>query len=309
MADAENTGPVAAGILTTLTYFGIFRYPLSCAEIHRFLPCRCTFSEMMESLAVMKDNGNVTCSAAGFYSVEKHDEWSDNRLTGNKKALAMLARSSRFTKVIRSFPFVRAIAISGSLSKYFAGKEADIDFFIITGKNRLWLSRSLLHLFKKLTFAAGYQHFFCMNYFVDTDALSIPDRNIYTAIELATLIPVYNHGMISSMKDENTWLAQFLPNEPLGQDLTYLVPTGREPVKKLIEGIINLYQPEKLNLMLMRLTDRKWRKKWSRRGFPMKDYDRAFHTSLHVSKNHPADFQKSILQALETKPGISGTDS
>jgi hypothetical protein len=145
-----------------------------------------------------------------------------------------------------------------------------------------------------------------MNYFVDTDALEMTDKNIYTAIELATLIPVYNQDRITSLVEVNSWLSEYLPNTTHSRDITYLHPAGRRLMKRLAEWVINLFRPEKLNLFFMRLTDRKWRKKWSRKGFPTEDYDRAFHTSLHASKNHPADFQKRILYALEHNEEIAG---
>jgi hypothetical protein len=273
------------------------------AEIHRFHPVPCSLANIESSLEMLSRAGQATCSQDGFWSADKHDDWSIGRIAANKRALALLARSPMFTAIIRSFPFIEGIAISGSLSKYHAGTDADIDYFIITRANRLWIARSLLHLFKKLTFAFGYQHFFCMNYFVDIEALSMTDQNIYTAIELVTLIPVYNEGLIKQMKKENTWLSAHLPNDPANHDLAYLVPQEREWMKKILEVLINLIWPEKANIFLMKLTDRKWRKKWARKGFPMEDYHRAFHTSIHVSKNHPADFQKQVLYALETLTG------
>ena len=57
--------------------------------------------------------------------------------------------------------------MSGSLSKHFADEKSDIDFFIITSANRLWIARTCMHLFKKVSYIAGKQHWFCMNYYVD----------------------------------------------------------------------------------------------------------------------------------------------
>lgn len=303
MRENETTGPVESGIVKTLNYFGIFHYPLLPAEIHRFLPFRCTLEELDASLGELEKKGTVARSSRGFYTLDPQEAWSSERLAGNKRAMELLSRSVRFTRIIRSFPFVDAIAISGSLSKYYAAQDADIDYFIITQKNRLWVTRSLLHLFKKLTFIPGYQHFFCMNYFVDTEARLMTDQNIYTAIELATLIPVYNPVQIGGMKLLNAWLREYLPNAPQDQDINYLVPPGNQLFKRGTEWLLNQLWPGRFNVFLMHLTDRTWRKKWLRKGFPMEDYDRAFHTSVHASKNHPADFQKRILLALEKNNG------
>jgi hypothetical protein len=138
-----------------------------------------------------------------------------------------------------------------------------------------------------------------MNYFLDQSDLVIPDQNLYTAIELATLIPVYNQREYARLMTHNRWMAGFLPNDPGEADQRFLVRVSKERLKSLAEWLISRIKPDKINRLLMEFTDRKWRKKWSRRGFPMEEYDQAFHTTLHVSKNHPANFQKRILSALK----------
>ena len=62
-------------------------------------------------------------------------------------------------------------------------------------------------------------------------------------------------------------------------------------VKKVLEFFGDHLFPTVLNKKLMSLTDIKWRKKWSRKNYPMEDYNIAFKTTLHVSKNHPANHQ------------------
>jgi hypothetical protein len=300
--------PVEAGILSTLKYFGLFRFPLLPEEIHRFHPLKCTKTGIETSLEAMTAAGSVHRSAEGFYSIDELPGWSAERNIGTQKAHRLLSRSGQFTRIISRFPFVRAVAISGSLSKYYAGEDADIDYFIITGANRLWIARSLLHLFKKLTFLTGHQHFFCMNYFIDTEALETTDTNLYTAIELVTLIPVYHHELIARLKAVNAWTGGYLPNATREQDVAYLQQDGKMPIKKLAEWLLNHLWPGALNRFLMQFTDRKWRRKWQRKGFPMDDYEEAFFTSLHVSKNHPANFRKRVLQALECDTELAGSN-
>jgi hypothetical protein len=193
---------------------------------------------------------------------------------------------------------VRGIAISGSLSKNYASEEPDIDYFIITSENRLWIARTLLHLFKKLTFITGHEHFFCMNYFIDTKALALPQRNDYAAIELVTLLPAFNLSLLQEMMHANQWVDEFLPNHPGITNMDYLLPEKKQPVKGALENILNRLFPEKLNRFLMRATDTKWRKKWRGAGFSQQDYNRALQTEIHISKNHPDDYEKKVLEAL-----------
>jgi hypothetical protein len=62
--------------------------------------------------------------------------------------------------------------------------------------------------------------------------------------------------------------------------------------------MFNMLPADAFNHFLMKLTDAKWRKKWSRRGFPQEDYDLAFKTRINISKNHRLNYQKRVLSAL-----------
>ena len=48
----------------------------------------------------------------------------------------------------------------------------------------------------------------------------------------------------------------------------------------------------------MKFTDKRWRKKWEEKGYPMEEYDLAFKTKLYVSKNHSGNFQKKVLNHI-----------
>ncbi len=116
------------------------------------------------------------------------------RQQGNLRAEQLLPKAMKIGRFLSVFPYVRGIGISGSLSKMYAHEKADFDFFIITKANRLWIARTFMHLFKKLTFLTGKQHYYCMNYYLDEKALKLRDQNIYTAVEAITLIPVSGKG-------------------------------------------------------------------------------------------------------------------
>ena len=278
-------------------YFVIFQYPLTAHEIHQFFPVRANPGEITRALEELTSEGKIY-SADGYYLPENNVSWIQERHASNKRAYDLLARSGKYVRLIASCPFVRGIAISGSLSKFSATDNPDIDYFIITGSDRLWIARSLLHLFKKLTFITGHQHYFCMNYFVDMKALEITHTNRYSAIEMATLLPVYNASLIGQLYRENLWIHDYLPNHAGPDCLDYLITERRFHLKKIMERMINLFLPGRLNGFLMRLTDKKWRRKWEKAAYPMEEYDRAFMTSLHISKNHPADYEKKVLTTL-----------
>ncbi|HRF97333.1 MAG TPA: hypothetical protein PLZ51_19125, partial [Aggregatilineales bacterium] len=65
----------------------------------------------------------------------------------------------------------------------------DIDLLIITAPKRLWLCRLLvIGIVKRGIKRDGIT--LCPNYFVTTNAMTITDRNPFTARELAQMVPL-----------------------------------------------------------------------------------------------------------------------
>lgn len=289
---------IEKGCIYCLRYFGIFNYPLTSREILYFNPYPSRIEEIdlaMENLIQKKETINI----GEYYMLSQSDKWIDERELGHERAVKLLNKSPFYVSLIASFPFVRGIAISGSLSKFYASEKTDIDYFIITDENRLWIARTLLHLFKKLTFISGHQHYFCMNYLIDVNALPISSMNYYSAVETVTLLPAYNAQLLKKFRAENEWVNDFLPNYPTELNNDFLIKNRKRPLKFLFEGLFKILMPDKLNRYLMRLTDKKWRKKWANHGYSDDDYNRAFQTEISISKNHPADFEKKVLTKMD----------
>src|SRR5699024_223499 len=142
-------------------------------EIYKNLPIATTKKALHNAINELVANGNVLFYQ-DYYTIQKNiEELVKRRIKGNETARKKMAGAINAGKIISKFPFVEFVGISGSISKNYADKNSDYDFFIITTKNRLWICRTLLHVFKKCTFLVGYQHNFCMNYFIDTDALEL----------------------------------------------------------------------------------------------------------------------------------------
>ncbi|MDX5431117.1 MAG: hypothetical protein LPK49_08750, partial [Bacteroidota bacterium] len=281
-------------ILNTLGYFDYFRYPLTAEEIHRFLEIELTQEELKNTLFKMMEDQLIS-SDETFFSLYGKLPLFERRKTSNALALSLLPRARKVGQFLYQFPFVRFVGISGSLSKLYADEHTDFDFFIITAPNRLWIARSLMHAFKKMSFLVGKQHHFCMNYYLDAEHLRIEDENRYTAIELSTLIPVANPALLEQLILENTWLKELVPNfriSPIQNDKSDRQGT----LKRISEWLLNGCIPNAMNRFLMQLTDFKWKRKWKKAGFPEEDYALAFRTREYVSKNHPKNYQKRVLK-------------
>lgn len=298
MEQKKEISHVEEGCLQCLHYFGIFKYPLTADEIHVFNAVKSSKEEIGLALQHLERSGRIFKHHA-FFMNKDEPGWAEERKAGNLRAKLWLKKAALPVKLISSCPFVRSIAISGSLSKNYATDDPDIDYFIITEVNRLWIARTLLHLFKKLTFITGHQHHYCMNFFIDTEALSLDQINQYAAIELVTLLPVFNSTLIEELLVKNAWLHDFLPNHSAVLKRDYLLPERKQFLKRFLEKFLNLLAPEKINRKLMKITDRKWRKKWQHAKYTAEEYHQALQTEIHISRNHPDNYEKVVLDGLK----------
>ncbi len=233
----------------------------------------------------------------GYYAIQSDVEALVHE-RHRKEALAesYIKKLPFYSRIIKSFPFVRGLAISGSLSKRVMHDDGDIDYFIITKKNRLWICRSLLILFKKI-FLLNSRKYFCVNYFVDEDNLIIRDKNIFTAIEVSYLIPVYNSGIIGQMKEENNCVKEYFPS--FSPPFFFPPIEGQGGFKNTIEALFFDRFADRLDLLLMKLTFKRWEKKFS--GFNPEKLELTMRSNRGISKHHPSDYQTKVLDAYSKR--------
>ncbi len=285
-------------IIKALAYFDIFNYPLTQEEIYNFLDKPLEMEVVTATLFQLVEEKRIFLLGS-FYSLQADAALRSRRIIGNHKAETLLKTAYRVGGFLYQFPFVRGIGISGSLSKNFADQDTDIDFFVITRTNRLWIARTLMHLFKKLTFITGHQHWYCMNYYIDEEAMLIGEQNIFTATELITLLPVCGNGTMDRFYGQNNWTAHFFPNQQLGRQSMLLSRPGF--IKKSVEWLLNNRLGNALDELLMRITARRWKKKEQLQRTNDHGVRMGLCTGKHFARPNPGFFQRKVLESLEEK--------
>lgn len=279
-------------ILATLSYFNLFEYPLRRNEIFGFLGHCDDYKEFERGLLELLEDSMVF-KIGDFYSINNNYRLATRRYKGNEVARITLKKAARGGSLISAFPFVRGVGVSGSLSKLYADDKSDIDYFIITAANRLWIARTFLHIFKKFTFLFNRQNDFCMNYFVDEAEPVIIEKNIYTAAEVVTLLPIQGEMIFDRFFSSNAWTNSFFPNKTIPKTREW--DKGKKWFKFLIEKILNNRAGDALDNLLMKITIRRWSKKTVPYSTDSRVFMPAMHAGKHFSKQNPALLQKRIL--------------
>jgi hypothetical protein len=281
-------------ILKYLSYFDIFEHPLTKDEL---VYLSGSHSDEVELVLHELIQENVCFQFEIYYSLQACvEKLSALRLSKEKQATQYFKKLPRYSKLISRFPFVSGIAISGSLSKGVMHDDGDIDYFIITKPGRLWICRTSLVVFKKI-FLFNSRKYFCVNYFVDENNLLLMDKNMFTAIETAHLLPVYQFDLIEKFKQTNGWSAEFVGS--FEHPLKVKEVSSKRWLGRMVQFFLKGKLGDRLDLFLMKFTYRRWGKKF--KHFDPKKFELTMRSNRGVSKHHPRDFQNKVLTAFNER--------
>ena len=201
----------SSSMVLTLVYFSLFKHPLREEELlaytHFYSISR---EEGQAAIRSLLDQG-ILESCEGMLCLHGDRHLTAIRAEREARAAQWQPRVRRSIRVLSHLPFLRGLSISGSLSKGTQDQDGDIDFFVLTAPNRLWITRFCVSLLLKVLPKSQRENF-CLNYILPEDRLSIPDRSLFSATEVAFLKPVLNGELFSAFFEMNRWVTSFYPN-------------------------------------------------------------------------------------------------
>jgi Zn-finger nucleic acid-binding protein len=271
-------------ILKTILYYNIFKHPLTLEEIFAFCASPSDNRENIKRELDTLVNGDdkLLGTLNGYYFVVPNNQYVEERLRKEDFSRKQWKTAKIMTMIIKVFPFVRGVFVTGTLSKNSSDENSDIDFLIICKDNRLWISRTLLRLFIKL-FRLQRNNYLCANYFLSESNLSINDRNVFTATELAHIKVMYNTALLDKLIQQNTWIEDFFPNYANSERDWHHTPFMTRDKKSTVQSFFELFFPKKIgdwldDLLLWAFISRK-RAKSPRPEYQEND------TSVTIAKN------------------------
>ncbi|MCK5379183.1 MAG: hypothetical protein KAJ78_07250 [Acidobacteria bacterium] len=283
-------------ILRSLIYYGIFRFPLRIEELYRFSEVPWPDLETLETEAFsLVHQGLITRDGPWVHLGDP--TLVEERVEAEARAKRVMPRALRRSRLIARFPFVRGVALSGTISKGVSSRGDDVDFFVITSPGRLWICRVLLMGFKKV-FLLNSRRTFCINYLVTEDNLEVPDHNLFTATEIAWLMPTVNPSLFDRFAEANRWADEFLPQWKTDHS-SKAGPMRVWGPARAIEYFLSGARGDSLDDDCHGLVERHNRKRYSH--IEGAEFDLALRTAKNVSKHHPKSLQARILEQFDQR--------
>lgn len=206
-------------IYATVCFFDVFDKPVHRREFTQYL------------LGVQASQDDVDGFLAKDKRLGRRDEYYF--LPGREEVLAAReARApvtdlywkkvSKYVPKLHKIPFIKAIAVCNSLAFEHCNSESDIDLFIITKKNRIFLARVLsgilLHLYGVRRYKNKIAGRFCLSFYVAEDGMDleemVKENEVYLYYWMKSLEFVYR-------RDENIYRRFYKRNEWFRQQVPY----------------------------------------------------------------------------------------
>jgi hypothetical protein len=243
-------------IFHTLAYADVFDYPLTVHEVYRYLDfANASFEEVTQ---ILTDTTHFS-TVENYYTLRGREEIVKTRKQRAVVASRLWSKAARYGRMIASLPFVRMVAVTGSLAMNNTDEGKDIDYMIVTAPGHLWTCRALALLVTRFARLEGIH--LCPNYLVTTNALKLEEHSLYVAHELAQIIPLSGMEFYDEMRRLNTWTSDYLPNSLTAPEMPQDVPFLQGPsfLKKVFEILFRLpfanwFEKWEMNRKVARLT-------------------------------------------------------
>lgn len=219
-------------VLRTLIYADIFDYPMKVWEIQKWIIGRkATFKQVEKTLEKMYQVSRIKYYG-DYYFLKGRRGLVKERVARQKISERLLKQARLISQIFKIIPWIKLVGVSGSLAMENADKNSDIDLFIITEKNKLWICRlgllGILELLGKRRKrgenekqASGK---ICINLLLEEDSLAQKDKNIYLAHEVLQMRVLWQRGGVySKFLEENEWVFKYLPNWTSSVGIKYQV--------------------------------------------------------------------------------------
>jgi hypothetical protein len=197
--------------LQTVAYADVFDYPLTVHEVHRYLAgVPASVSAVRASLADGLLSGHHLVYRQGYVTLPGRESIVETRLCRQSVCQRLWPKGIRYGLAIASVPFVRLVAVTGTLAVDNVEQGADIDYLIATAPGRVWLARLFALVYVYLGRLEGVT--ICPNYVISVDDLEQFDHTLFTAHELAQMVPLYGLDVYQELVGANPWAQRLLPN-------------------------------------------------------------------------------------------------
>jgi hypothetical protein len=214
-------------IARSVLYASLFDYPLTLAQLRQSLiESTMTPSEILSAVTRSPALQAVVEHRDGFFLPAGHEELVRERRRREARSRAFLESHRVLLALICALPYVRMVALSGSVAHLNLEGSGDLDLFIVTRGRRVWSVTVAVILLAKLL---GRRRTLCANYVLSDTQLQMDQQDLFTASQIIHLKPLVGSEVYDRLVTLNPFVARVYPNFHRAFAMTAGITVGRLP--------------------------------------------------------------------------------
>lgn len=208
-------------VLATIHLAHHFQSAFTVDQVYRYLRVRMSRQQFEFILEDLKHRGLIFEKNSVLFTRDLQKSYQQKKRSSKN----IFRQHKRYLSIIARMPWVKYAALTGANAFESCQTHDDVDLFLITKSNRLWICYLALVLFSKVI---RKRDTLCINYLVDEQNLHIRQHDYYTAVQILQMIPLFDNAFNKRIIEDNRWIFDFLPNAcpELAKDRFYLLRNG-----------------------------------------------------------------------------------
>jgi len=197
-------------VLQSVVYASLFDYPLTLEQLHASLVGTRAEPDAIASWWQQSEFLQAAVSHhEGWYFPAGRGDLIATRARREALSRALLERDRSLLALVAGMPFVRMVALSGSLAHLNAEGTADLDLFVITAPKRVWSVTLAVLVIARLR---GWRKQLCLNYVVSERSMKIAPPDLFSANQIIHLRPITGQRVFERFVAQNRFVRSCYPN-------------------------------------------------------------------------------------------------
>jgi hypothetical protein len=202
--------PEELAIARSVIYASLFDYPLTLEQVHEtLLESDQTTGEILATYGSSEGLQAVVEYREGFFFPRGRQELLTERRRREARSAAFLDRHRRLLMLVCALPYIRMVALSGSIAHLNLEGDGDLDLFIVTRGRRVWSVTVAVLILARLM---RQRRIVCANFVLADSHLVLEQQDVFTANQVIHLKPLVGGSLFRELLAANPFVARFYPN-------------------------------------------------------------------------------------------------
>jgi hypothetical protein len=227
-------------IARSILYASLFDYPLTLAQLRQTLiESTQTPTEILDRYAGSEALQAVIDCRDGFFFPRGRADLVEERRRREARSREFLADHRVLLGIVCALPYVKMVALSGSIAHANLQGGGDLDLFIVTRGPRVWSVTVTIVLLAKLM---RRRRTLCANFVLADSRLALEQQDLFVASQIIHLKPLAGRPVYREFLAANPFVGRFYPNfhEAAAGGVPFLQPRVLfERVKTVFEALLS----------------------------------------------------------------------